>query len=126
MPPAISGIVLTQEDRHPHLELFGQCADALAVLLYRLDVRIRAARGIADFACAIGDGVCKSQSFVGVARHGRRGAILLFHCGCDGREQRLNDLDDVGDPLHRLKAGRGIVLQRVDLLRDLFRGLLRL
>jgi hypothetical protein len=126
MSSAISSFALAQEDRHPHLELLGKCADALAILLYGLDVRIRARGGVADFGGTFGDGTGKSQSFVGVARHRRCRAILLFHRNCNGRKQRLNNLDHVGNPLHRLKASRGIVLKRIDLLRNLCRGFLRL
>ena len=57
--PAISDFALAQEDRHSHLELLGKRADALAVLLYRLDMRIGAGRGVADFGCAFGHRVGK-------------------------------------------------------------------
>ena len=97
-----------------------------AVLLDGLAIRICARSGVADFRSAGGHRVGKLQGFGGVARHRRRRVILLLHRGGYAAEQRPEDFDHLGDPVHRLEAIRGVALQRVDFLRNILCGLLRL
>ena len=72
--PAVAGLALAEENRHPHLELFGERNDVAAVLLHRSAVCVRSGGRSADLGGALRHGVGKAQRLVGVARDVRSGA----------------------------------------------------
>ena len=127
VPPAIAGLALAQEYRHPHLELFGKRDDVLAVLLDGFPVaRLRRPR---------------HRGFRTRLRIRRRQiASVSWRCArppssrCSAAAPRTPRSPNSGRRtlitsvmlLHRLEAVGGVALQRIDFLRDFFGRLLRL
>ncbi|HJY16301.1 MAG TPA: hypothetical protein VJ353_01620 [Xanthobacteraceae bacterium] len=81
---AIASLALAQEDGDTHPQLFGKANDLFAVLLDRFAAGVGARRGVADFDCAGGNGIGKSQGFGRAARNGAGRVVLLS----DGRRRR--------------------------------------
>jgi hypothetical protein len=112
VPSAIAGLALTQEYRHPHLELFGKRDDALAVLLDGFAMRVARPRR-APISEAPATRRTSAKRSVSLALRATA-VVALFCCSAPLRpraEQRPEDVDDVGDPLHGVEAGRGVALQ---------------
>ncbi|MGH6981223.1 MAG: hypothetical protein ACREFC_08450, partial [Stellaceae bacterium] len=63
VPSPVAGLALPQENRHPHLELFSQRDDALAVPLDGFAMGVRARGSFADFSSAFRYVVGKAQGF---------------------------------------------------------------
>lgn len=99
---------------------------ALPGLRHALAVGFGFLGGVVDFRAARshrGDELrrrrCVLRDFAG-------GFVLLGHRAVDMREHRLDRIDGGGDAMDRVERRRGVLLQGVDLLLDLFGGALGL
>ncbi len=122
----ILAVALTQQDRAARFELLRKLGDGGAGLGDALAMGFGFLGRAVDLGGAVADRDDEMRGGGGVFGDRAGGFVLFRHRAIDGVEHRADRLDRLRNAMHRIDRTGGILLQRVDLLADLFGGALGL
>ena len=122
----VCAVALTQQHRAARLQFLCEGSNGFAgagdILAMRLGLPGRAV----DFAGAVADRDDEAGGGGRVLRHLAGRCALLRHRAADIFENGADRLDRLRNPMYRVRRARGVLLQRLDILGDLLRGVLGL